>query len=602
MEYELECYKNTGFNVVNIPESLDWLRANYTAVNLPAVNLLQNEGLTNVNVATSWNEIKDVDYIVIGDECYMVDGVPVMTSNDVAALNLIPDELTTLGGAGSLSYLDGITERHTVAEDNLFEYSQDDELMAPMQALKLETTDMLFTGSDTTVAVESTIDLQSLGEEFDDSGNFTGKGLTFTDTTSGESVIVPYTGGVSARTNYQLGDDATNNTLSPNTRLYASGGDYAKINNALAAVRSLGTESALISQVAFPDNLVQSVIGNDGQYSSTIGKDQTEDSGLNFVYSDSVKNKRLFYGGYNKYGLVTASGDKAEYNPEQIGESGDTAPEVRSISDPRPDGKPYFRYAKYNGNTSLNGFFMASVAGLQWKSVPLTYTAPSNTYLDRLNFDSARTIASNNYAYTRNVGIANIAQTGIQGALNTAGAIASGVNLNPLTADTGKAAKAAFDAISSVEQTAYSMGIQTAALVHNRTQYQLGRDNELSNFAASQTAVAPEILFPFSADIIRDFIGNGVIAYRYRYSDSDLSRIDKILTMYGYKDSVPLTADLFNCREKFDYVQAHGVSIGGTSPRWKRDIATEQLNAGVRVWHVKPDVLSYSDNPIRSNS
>lgn len=133
----------------------------------------------------------------------------------------------------------------------------------------------------------------------------------------------------------------------------------------------------------------------------------------------------------------------------------------------------------------------------------------------------------------------------------------------------------------------------------NIDQYKLTREKELQNYGFSQSVTVPEILFPYNSEFIRDFIGNGVYVYRYRYTDNDLTRIDKLLTMYGYKDTVALDASCFYQRTNFDYVRASGVSIGGNLPKWKKSIIADQLNAGVRVWHTKPSPTYYTNNPIK---
>lgn len=613
MIYTIECYKKTGFNGVNAPESLAWLRKNFASFTVPSIDVLQNEGLTSVNVRSTWEQMRDVDYVVIGDECYAAEAVPTMTSEDVVTLALTEDPLTSEGGAAAQTYLDGLTERHTVSDDTMYKYTQDDPYMTPNETLKLVTSKMLFAGTDADcVAVESTIDLQRLGAEFDDEGNLiNGKGITFKDRTSenGESVTVPYTEGVTGRTAYVLGDE-TKGILAPNTRLYTvykAGEDYPKIVHALAGIRALGVESALISQVQYPSVFVESIVGTDGQFSTVRGKDQTISSGLPVKYSTGYKNNRLFYGEYNKYGLITASGAKGEYDPEQIAEDGEESPQVRSIADPRPDGRPYFRFASYMGDTSRDLFFMNAVSGLQWQNVPLTYTSPSGSYMTQENFDSTRRSDYNENQHKLRAGYSSISPTG--GSLvgvatqlfdDAAAGLAktivgAGSWLNSALVGNPKNPGFISD-YADYNKYMFDLGDQR----YTNDQYRLARNRELLSMGVSMKAVAPSVYFPFTANIVRDFVGNGVVVYKYEYSTNDLKRIDKILTMYGYKDTVPITKEIFSAREKFDYVQASGVTIGGDIPMWKRQMMADQLSAGIRIWHVKPTPEAYEDNPIRS--
>lgn len=609
MSYTVEAYKNTGLNAVNIPESLEWLRSNYTATTFPALEILQNEGLNQVSIHGTWDEVKDIDYIVIGGECYSVDGAPVMTSVDVATLAIVEDPLTSEGGAGAIEYLDGITERHTVGDDTLYKYTDSDPLTAPMEPLQLVTGSMLFdnaTDDNSLTAVESTIDLVALGAQFDSDGNFNGTGITFTDG-SGETVTVPYTEGVSqantARTNYHIEGAPNEYTRSPNTAQYDV--SYDIVQKGLAGVRALGTESAIISQVQYPAGYETHSVpsGTDtaaaGMISVINGVDTEADSGLSLNPYGTVQNNRLLYGDYNKYGILSASGDRGEYLPEQIADADDTSPSVRVISDPRPDGKPYFRFKKYLSDTSFTGFFQSAIAGLQWKNVPLTYSQASGSYLTTQNFTNGAQEAASAYNYNQQ-SLANNLQYGTQ--KNVLSGFSSGIKAvtNFLSGDFSGFASG----LEGMGSTALNQ-MELEANNENSTrrteqQYKLARQKEMQAYGVGLNAVAPTVLFPFNANIIRDFIGNGVVPYRYKYSTDDVTRIDKLLTMYGYVDQVALTADVFNARQNFDYVRANGVSIGGNIPLWKKDLIASQLGAGVRVWHVKPSTSYYTNNPIRS--
>lgn len=593
------CYKKTGFNAVNIPESPAFLTGGtFDSITFDALDILQVEGLSSVSVSASYLDVRDIDYCALSDgtiTAYYAVGTPYMTSTDVATLPLTYDGVTSAGGPSALIYLDGVTERHTVAEDKMFEFTQADEYMTPRRSLELEYGGMLFNNTDIVATpVESTLDLVFLGEQFDDDGiTFTGTGITFTDA-SGNKVTTPYTKTVSARTQFTIGD-ATSGPLAPNTRLYENKDDYPKVVNGLAVVRCLSMENSVISQVAYPEQYISVIIGADGQYSTVTGKDQVATSGLDFKYAD-VNNNRVLYGEYNKYGLITAAGEKGEYLPEQIGDSTDTTPTVRSIADPRPDGKPYFRFAKYLGSTGNDYFYVSCVSGLEWANVPLVYSKASGTYLNRINFENDAKSAQSAYRYTQASNAVDAAQTAVNGVL---GFINAFTDAGPNQTFGGWISGMA----QSVSDTGFGLARTAMSASQTRTQYNLAREKELQNYGFSQSVVSPQVLFPFNANLIRDFVGNGVFVYRYRYSNDDVKRIDTLLTMYGYKDTMALSAEQFNNRTYFDYVRALGVSIGGDLPLWQKETIAAQLNAGIRVWHVKPDASYYtSGNPIKTES
>jgi hypothetical protein len=107
--------------------------------------------------------------------------------------------------------------------------------------------------------------------------------------------------------------------------------------------------------------------------------------------------------------------------------------------------------------------------------------------------------------------------------------------------------------------------------------------------------VTPQIQYP-REESLRDFLGNGVRVYRYRYSDHDVQKIDTILEMYGYKDTDIIRPEYFTNRAKFNYIETQGVSVlRDDYPQWLRDEMAELLESGIRIWHTKPDATAYTD-------
>lgn len=610
MSYSVYCWKNTGYNAVNIPDSPALLGD--AAYQLPALDIVQDWGLSSVRVrTTAETDVQNIDYVRIGAEYYSVSGVA-MQAPDVAELSLVYDAVTSAGGPTQVSYLDGITERHTVGDDTMFKYTQADELTAPREALQITSGGMKFqkkkgsTLFDRTY-IESTIDLVALGKQFDDSGNFKGDGITFTDTDGENSVTVPYTSPVPENTVY-LTDTATINGHSAADSITMSIDGcalyhpYGIVSKGIAAARSLGVESAIIAQFQLPKMFCtindEDMERNEGRVSRVIAVSENESSGLPFNYA-TVRNNRVLYGEYNKYGLITADGSRGEFLPEQIAEGSNASPTVCVIADPTPQGRPYFRFLDYMGKAGGDADFMnGAVPGLQWKQIPLVFTTASNSVLNTMNFTNSSKTASTTQAY--NMTTQNIAdQKAATGYAFGTGKELAGAISNIAKGDIGGFAGSMVNAGQSLANMYFDS--QTAAYRWQNMgdQYKLAREKELQNYGFSQSVVVPEIMFPYNSEYLRDFVGNGVYVYRYRYTANDIARIDKLLTMYGYKDTVALDSSCFNQRKNFDYVRASGVSIGGSLPKWKKATIAEQLNAGVRVWHVKPSPAYYTNNPIK---
>ena len=116
-----------------------------------------------------------------------------------------------------------------------------------------------------------------------------------------------------------------------------------------------------------------------------------------------VTNKRVLYGEYNAWGLVTASGDKSEFNVEDILPSGYVGGSVNVIrkSDLRPDGRPYFRFEYYLGNHNDDYFFVKSVQGAPWQNTPIVWTGASNSWMASYQHANRMTEMTADFSYNQ---------------------------------------------------------------------------------------------------------------------------------------------------------------------------------------------------------
>lgn len=568
--YTIKAWSNTGFDCINIPATPAILES-MASKEFPALDLLQNDGLSNVSVRGSWGDVKDIDYVKIGDIYYAVIAAPRMTSYDVAVLSIIPDYITSSGGILNLSFTDGMVERKIFLNDDTWgDFPETDPYMAPAMPMQLEVGQYVGGGFSSTVTVcESTIDLTALADCFDESGNFTGKGLSFTDSSDAKAkVTIPYTEGVK---NFSLYQSMNRNVTSPGTKLYDSGN--ANVKKALGALRAIGAESAIISQTAYPTDLIEVISNNKGEVTAVSAKTIDEQSsGLSFIHNTSHP-LCLEYSNYCKYGIMTSSGSKMEAPPLMISPangSGDA--KVKIISDPRPDGKPYFRFSGMSGDDSTYGFWIGAVDGSQWASVPLIWNQPSGSYQSQVNYDlSANADSVSNYFKGEQYGISQASNL-----INTVGNLVSAGQ----EADIGKFLSAAGNGLTSGLNLSLSEDYRVAA----RT---IARNKELFDYQVSQHIVTPSIQCPFNASMIRDYFGNGAITYRYTYHSWDLSRITRILRRFGNKKTMTLRSVEIGPND-FGYILAHGVQVSNDVPRfWKAGIA-EQFDNGVRFWNKKP--------------
>lgn len=600
MSYNVRIYKNSGYNSTNIPDSPALLNsASY--IDLPALDILQERFLQSIKVKALWSQVKDADYCRLTDGTdtwfYSVESVN-MLATDVAELGVIPDFINSVGGIGAITILDGITERVHVASDNYGEWNSDDYLLTPNEPLQIKQTWYNTAQSVTNLrtVIESTVDpyLTADSEE----------NVVFQDSTGNYSVCVPKVQGNRQETAYKVGN--ADSAYSPKTCLYPfyNGTYLTDLSDALATLRSLGIEQAVIAQVHLPSKFINFTLATQSDKSGHIyyyvqtaqGKDDIiNTSGLDYE-EYTVDNNLINYSAFMKYGLMTASGNGSEFDPADIFDRGVTSPNVRCISDPHTDGKPYYRFETVNGDNSTNGFWRNCVGGMPWKQLPLVFQGASGSAINTIKFNNSQAVNANafsqagtDYDYTMKANYLNAVGGLVSGGLGAVG--------SALTGNIG-------GAVASISSTAFGIGTQAineskmiADYGYYQKGYSLQRKSELANLAIANTVVTPTVNFPYNSDIIRDTYGNGVLIYRYVYSSNDVARIDKLLTMYGYKVAKALEKTDFTNRQNFNFVMCNNVSIGGFA-KWINEGIAEQLKAGVRVWHVTPDVSKYTDNPI----
>lgn len=554
MSYTCRVYKSSGFNAINRPDRPALLNS-VTYIDLPALDLLQDAALDSVRVRATFAQISTADYCKIGNWYYAIVGIR-MTSPDTAELSLSPDYILSAGDISTLSFLDGITERVHVAQssDTFGAYTEDDPLTAPSQPLDITIENVKLGNGTFVTIIESAIDLIGTAASTD--------ALTYVDPL-GNEVTVPNYSSLSVYTDHLYG--GTHKTASYVVPTPTQG-TPDNIQKGIDRARALGVESAIIGQYNVPAVFMSGY--STGFQQRLVGDQQSNTSAITFVQDANAKNMRVNYGAYTKFGMLTAGGNKAEFNAEDIYHSGDTTPRIITKPDVRKDGCPYHRFQYYKGDSSADGFWRNCLAGAPWEQVPIVYNAKSSNALDRLQFETERKTSWS--TFDRNLKMNS--QTAVFA--GAAAGLAKGGPAMGIGAAIGSAVTAGYRGVNDILNF-YEQDYATAM-----------------NFAASQV-VKPDIQFPYNTDIMRDALGNGCLVYRYLYSASDIARIDKLLTMYGYRVTKPLEASDLTNRQKFNFVRAYNVSVTGL-PKWWADGIAAQFATGIRIWHVLPDPSIYT--------
>lgn len=588
--YNCSVWVNSGFNAINIPDSPALLNS-ISHLDFPVLELNQERFLPEVRIRATWEQIKNADYCKIGDFFYSVDNV-FMSSGDVAVLSLTPDFVTSAGGPAALTFLDGVTSRVHVSDDTYGLYGEDDPYMAPAYDMEVmvDVTTGDFSGSSYTF-VETTLDLVTLGTYLDSSTS-NPPAITAVSDSQAEVTypVVSYIPG-DIKTDYEANIGGTAYTL-PDTHgqvLYWRGPSESQLlTDGINVARSLGIEESISAQFNIPSAFIQAPTLSTpiiGKLTGSYGLHTV--SGVPFEYGIAY-NKRVFYGSQTKYVLASCSGSTMSVNAEDIYD-GAANPVVASFADPRREGKPYFRFNPLNKvDISSSGkhkdAFRNSVAGMPWRSVPMVFTSKSGSILDRTQFDAATLRQDTMFQQASQNRIVNNV-FGFAGSLgNMIGALG---NEDP-----------AGGVFGSAIQGGLSEAQRNMTYKDYKQNYLLQKAAEKQQFEISQNVNVPTINFAADPQLCADTMGNGFFVSRVVYSARDISRIDKILTAYGYKHTKQIEASDFTNRQYFNYVEA-AVSVGNLPSWWATGIAA-QISNGVRVWHVtRPSSAYYTTgNPV----
>ena len=571
--YPVKCYFDTGLYLDNCLENLAALDLlGFTSITLDGVWLLQNREIREVKVAVSYERIKNVDYCVIGDTGYWVNGITMVNEN-VCVLSIQPDYITSIGVA-NIKIIDGWATRRCVTNDEIFSNTIE-EPFTPMKPLKLDFGGVLkpsTVASDDYRIVVSTVDLET--------AEYTAQ--SYKDEANDLLVTVPQVPVATQETTFQMGDYTYK---LPKAGCY----NYDLVNEGVQAVRSLGIESCITASYTIPRAYVQKGSLENTRHAIIVGVNEDKESAENIrpEYAN-VKNKKALTGQFMKYTLMSLiTGETQTFPVEEIESNGKI--KWKLLSDPLPEGFPIAMPSVFH--KSPNTAFYGAVKGAVWQQNPIQYTMKSGAALDQAAFDRSIT------------GKIVSAAPAVAGVAAKAGAAATKAFVNQTaigmgSAAIGGAAKAGATAIGlgGVGIGTLVGGAAVAGVAALAATYWF--NTKKLQFQTQQNIIAPDI--PYTpVHSLQNYYGNFFQEFRYRLDDSDLENFDRFLSAYGYAVSEPLTTDCFKGRVNFNYIEAENVLI--KTPRSKIETlgATEQITNGVRIWHTAPSQERLYNNPIK---
>lgn len=620
--YSTRLYLDTGFSYENIPDSASLLNnPNVKFIDVDAVWLYQNQEQGVIRVKSTFDNIYPVDYCRIGSSSYYFVTNVTMINPNTAELSLVIDAITTIGLNNITDNLvGGWCTRRCVTDDTLFNNCIDEDFV-PTQPLENDTQDIKISNNGI-LAIVSSIDLSKVGE-------LLSQGYKNAIESTSIDVSVPTVPAINFEytkitIDYQ-GLKLTRELVGK--RMYLVGitdGDSQdnKLVNALTTVWSLGLFDAIAGIYYLP-------IGEEG-----TGSNFTYEAVLNIgdglfwiseltVYggffkldripfkwnTPNVKNNKVFATKYNTYRLISmVSGNEAKYYAGDIYDNlnNPDAPNIAINIDGSDNGTTYAKPEYIRGvdlsQTSKKFEIMRdAVTGGDWVSVNYNQPRPKGITktMSSLNLSRVNTLLNIPSAILPNLSLPNLSKNGNiyesmtmpyypSSSLVSQQQIAGGAldQVSPITGYNyiGKPRISGFGNTGGVISRLKDIGVDL-----------LANSQEIANAVIQ----SPETWFPID-NTLSLFYGNSYYVIRERLSDEDTLKFDKYLTMYGYKVNEPLTKECFYGRQYFNYIKAEGINIKTINrvPLRLKQIAIEQLQGGIRIWHTLVNSNAYNNNPI----
>ena len=581
----VKAYYNTGLQVNNCLDDISKLDSlGFTSRTFDSIAIKQDRGRIDIRINTTYDNIKDADYIKINDIGYWVTGINMLNDN-VAQVSLQQDFITTLG-ISNIEVTSGWCTRRCVTDDTIYSNVIEEEFI-PSNELIVEGCTQILNGSTGGQAtghiniVLSNIDLLNL--------QLIAKAYLDTDN---DKVLVPQLPTISQDSQTQYTSHPLESLTAYSNTISMTAAYDPNDSNVMAGIqqlRSLGIESAIGASYQLPNNWARPT--GSGLYSRIEDINAAPASRLPAI-TGTYRNNKVYSGQFQKIVIYSiCSGEFNEFRPEDI---------VNNLgqinwylwADTRYNGYPACKPYVYRGKINESNFGLIKGAG--WQQTPFMYTVGQSGY--------AVTIGDAAKIYAQQIGQTASNALGLAGSL-----AATGVTLGSAY---GAADSSMFMANSAADVFAAQGRMDAIGLQGGNQMMGLGtRASSLVNqaFANKRSFLStmrqalrpsPELQFP-QAPQLQDYVGNNFYEMRYRLSDNDMARFDNYLTQFGYAVDEALAPSCFTGRTHFNYVKGEDVVLKKSgAPQYLLAGAAAVIESGVRIWHTAPAATKLFDNPI----
>lgn len=625
MQMSITVYFNTGFNSVDIPATPAVLNNAQQKTYNDVYFLREDIDNTQVKINDNYNNLVNVDYVRLYNNTTnsysYYFATPHAEARNTTILYLSLDALTTMGGAANLNYISGFQTRgHIKKEDDVMFSNIASEDFMPIEEMEQANLKEQKTtgGIDTDLKpVMCNIDLEKLAETPETTMD------VINGIVEGQEDAVMYIPRLNVPD--QFGTDffikdinsASSHGFSiPNTYAYETRGEQTK--SGLQKLYSFG-QLQLQCSYTLPAEWINDYAPKngsnnlpDGHYETIIGIEEEQETNIPYkitVPGYTIKNNKC----HTMYRFIhlcnVGNGNESIKRPSELYDANNEKIKIVLFSDPAPGGKPYGRFKTIKNNHLQ---FADAVSGLCWANNQITTEGASG------NIWNAMTYAFQNQALQREQETINF-----QREYNLNSQVRTGMNMTiPKIAGVGGALAgmnnmpsfSATDILGQItkmgtqghfEGTKYLgfMGsFQQAVDLQNfqteQAQKKIIQQNNENYITAlrNENIAAPNVMF--TPEINLGLYGyNYFITYEIKMSNNDIIALDRYFQRYGYNGlHKPLTADCFNARQYYSFVQAFDINIKNEHGMRVRERGISQLNNGVRVWKVLPDASYYDLN------